>query len=563
MRKSILFSLLILFNLSSFTQDLRRDKVSKEIEKSISECIELYKHLHKNPELSFKEFETSKRISDKLNEIGFSVTDNFGGNSIVGVYKNGEGPVIMMRTDMDALPIEEKTELEYASKIKMTGIEGIEFPVMHACGHDMHMTVFITTATTLVKLKKYWNGTLVFIAQQAEEYSSGSREMIKAGLFQKFPKPDKILAYHVSAELPAGTIGYTEGSTFAGVSSVNVTFYGVGGHGALPHTTIDPIVIASKAIIDYQTITSREISALEPAIVTIGSIHGGTKNNIIPDEVELKLTLRAFDENVMAHLVEAVKRKSKSAAKSANVPDNLMPKVEVLKNATPPVINNNTLLRSCVNSFKNVIGNENVIEVIPATVSEDFARYGLTDEKIPICLTWLGSVNKEKFEEYKENNKSLPQLHSPYYTPDPEPTLRTGANAMVNAIIDLMQNKDEMIKLIKNPSVIKAAGTKEKIIEEYIGRVNSKTSDLSIARMISPEGWEEPGQKPEFDEYTLVLKGTLKVKTEKEEFDVTVGQAIIIGKNEWVQYSSPYEGGAEYIAVCLPAFSPETVHREK
>jgi hippurate hydrolase len=562
MRKSILFSLLILFNLSSFTQDLRRDKVSKEIEKSISECIELYKHLHKNPELSFKEFETSKKIATELKAAGFKVVSNFSGTSLVGVFENGAGPVVMMRTDMDALPIEEKTNLSFASKVRMNNMDNEENPVMHACGHDMHMSVFTATANTLVKFKDLWSGTLVFIAQQAEESSGGAHLLIQDGLFQKFPQPDYILAFHVSPDLPSGTIGYTKGATFAGVSTLNVTFYGKGGHGALPHTTIDPIVMASKAILDYQTIVSREISPLEPAVVTVGAIQGGTKSNIIPDNVELKLTLRAFDQEIMDKLIESVRLKSKNIAIASGCSKDLLPKVEVMPVATPPVINNQELLEHCIVSFSKTLGKDNIIEVLPAMVGEDFAKYGLSKERIPICLTWLGAVNNEKHKLFKDNKAELPSLHSPYFYPDLEPTLKTGANAMVNAIMDLMQNKDEMIKQIKNPSVIKAVGTKEKIIEEYFGRINSNTSDLSIARMKSAEGWSEPGQKPEFDEYTVVLKGTLKVKTEKEEYNVTAGQAILIGKNEWVQYSSPYEGGAEYIAVCLPAFSPETVHRD-
>ena len=415
--------------------------IDKELQNSLNNYISFYKDIHTNPELSFMEVETSGKIAGKLKDAGFEVTTNFGGNSVVGVYKNGNGPVIMMRTDMDALPIKEKTGLSYKSTKQMIGVDGIEFPVMHACGHDMHMTVFIATANTLVKLKKHWKGTLVFIAQQAEEYSGGANAMIDAGLFSKFPKPDYILAYHVSAELPVGTIGYTEGATFASVSSVNVKFFGVGGHGALPHTTIDPVVITSRAILDYQTIVSREISPLEPAVITVGSIHGGAKNNIIPDEVEIKLTLRAFTDEVMEHIVNGIKLKSELAARSAGLQDELMPVVEVLPNATPSVVNDCVLLKKCVKSFKNAIGKENVFKVPPATVSEDFARYGRTEEQIPICLTWLGSVSLEDYKLYVKREKDLPALHSPYYHPDPEPTLKTGVTAMVNAIIDIMNSK--------------------------------------------------------------------------------------------------------------------------
>jgi hippurate hydrolase len=422
-----------------FAQDVK-NQINSDVDNSFEEYISLYKHLHQNPELSFKEVETSKRMAAELQKAGFDVTANFGGNSVVGVFKNGSGPVIMMRTDMDALPIKEKTGLPFASNKKMIGIEGDESPVMHACGHDMHMTVFIATANTLVNLKEHWKGTLVFIAQQAEEYSGGAQKMIDEGLFKNFPVPDYILAYHVSAELPVGTIGYTNGATFAGVSSVNVKFFGVGGHGALPHTTIDPVVISAKAILDYQTIVSREISPLQPAVVTVGSIHGGTKNNIIPDEVLLKLTLRAFEDDVMAKIIESIRKKSKSAAVSAGLPDELMPMVEVI-DQTPPVVNDDYLLEKCIRSFKKIFDTESVIEVPPATVSEDFAYYGRSEEKIPICLTWLGSVNTEKYNTYKMQKKELPALHSSYYQPDAEPTIRIGASAMVQAIIDLMNDK--------------------------------------------------------------------------------------------------------------------------
>lgn len=442
MRYLFLFTLSWLLPFIVNAQADFKNEIISNLEKSFTDYITFYKDLHTNPELSFKEYETSKKITEELEDAGFKVTTDFGGNGVVGVYKNGDGPVVMMRTDMDALPIQEKTQLPYASTKRMIGIEGKEFPVMHACGHDMHMTVFIATANILVKLKDKWNGTLVFIAQQAEEYSGGANLMIEEGLFKKFPKPDYILAYHVSADLPAGTIGYTEGATFASVSSINVKFFGIGGHGALPHATIDPVVITAKAILDYQTIISREISSLKPAVITVGSIHGGTKNNIIPDNVEIKLTLRAFSDEVMDQIIEGIKRKSKAAAISAGLPDELMPVVEVLSDATPSVVNDEGLLKKCIKSYRMTIGDENVFDVPPATVGEDFARYGRTEEQIPICLTWLGSVNIDKYNSYKKQGKELPALHSPYYHPDPEPTLKTGASAMVQAIIDLMNETE-------------------------------------------------------------------------------------------------------------------------
>jgi len=427
-----------MFITSVNAQKNTKELIEKAIDNSLNKHLELYKHLHANPELSFMELKTASLIKEKLEKIGFEVTPNFGGNGLVGVYKNGNGPAIMMRADMDALPILEKTELPFASTIKMKNDKGTEVSVMHACGHDMHMSVFIATADAMVKMKDNWKGTLLFVCQQAEERSGGAIAMINDGLFKKFLKPDYAFAYHVSSSLPAGTISYCPGATFASVSSVNVTFKGVGGHGAYPHMCIDPVVMASRAVVDFQTIVSREISPTDPAVVTVGSIHGGTQHNIIPDEVKLQLTIRAYKPEVRDHIIEAVERISKNIAISAGMPADKLPVIEVLPEGTPPVINNDELLKHSVSSFKTMLGNENVIEVPAAMVGEDFGRYGLTEENIPILLSWLGSVNPEKYEDAKNRGSELPALHSPYYYPDAEPTLKTGASAMVKAMMDLM-----------------------------------------------------------------------------------------------------------------------------
>lgn len=431
----IIFSLI--FNVM-LAQNEVTSLINKEVDNSISEYISLYKHLHQNPELSFFEFKTAERIKKELEDIGFELTSNFGGNSLVGVFKNGKGPVIMVRTDMDALPILEKTGLDFKSTVSMKNELGEEYPVMHACGHDMHMSVFIATANTMVKLKKYWSGTLLFIAQQAEEKSGGSSNMIKAGLFKKFPVPDYALAYHVSSSLPAGTIGYCSGATFAGVSSVDIKFKGVGGHGAYPHKTIDPIVMASQAILAFQTIVSREISPTDPAVVTVGSIHGGSQHNIIPDEVNLKLTIRSYKTEVEKQIIDALKRISLHTALSFDIPKDKLPEVVVLGESTPPVINNQDLLNKAVKSFEKIVGKENLLEVEAQMVGEDFGNYGLTEENIPILLSWLGSVPVDKYNEFQVKGEDLPALHSPFYYPDPIPTLKTGAKSMVQTLIDLM-----------------------------------------------------------------------------------------------------------------------------
>ena len=438
MKKLIVMICMGFFFLHANTQSIGKEAIEQEINHSLNQYIDLYKHLHIHPELSFMEVKTAERMEQELKNAGFQVTTGIGGNGLVGVFKNGEGPVIMVRTDMDALPIEEKTGLPFASKVQMENDKGEKVPVMHACGHDMHMSVFVATANTMAKLKDYWKGTLVFISQQAEERSGGASAMIAGGLFQKFPQPDYALAFHVSSDLPAGTIGYYKGATFAGVNSVNITFKGVGGHGAYPQKTIDPVVMASRAILAYQTIVSRELTPTDPAVVTVGSIHGGTQHNIIPDEVKLQLTLRAYKTEVMDQLIEGLERISKSVALSAGVPEDKMPVVEVLPEGTPPVVNDAELVTKSVASFASMLGEANVFEVPPAMVGEDFGRYGQTDENIPICLTWLGSVDPEKFEEANQKGTALPPLHSPFYYPDDERTLTSGAKAMVKALVDLM-----------------------------------------------------------------------------------------------------------------------------
>ena len=274
MKKIYTLLLLVLFPLMIFSQTILQKKIYQIIDNQIEKSKETYINLHQNPELSFMEFETSKKMAANLKVLGFEVTTNVGGNGVVGVFKNGKGKTILLRTDMDALPIKEKTGLPFASQVFTKDFDGLETSVMHACGHDLHMTTWLGTLRTLVSLKKEWQGTIVAIAQPAEEVSGGSNAMIADGLFKRFPKPDYALAYHVNPELPSGTIGYYPGAIFAGVNSIDIKVFGRGGHGAMPHTTIDPVVLASRIVLDIQTIVSREINPVHPAVVTVGSIHG-------------------------------------------------------------------------------------------------------------------------------------------------------------------------------------------------------------------------------------------------------------------------------------------------
>jgi hippurate hydrolase len=342
---------------------------------------------------------------------------------------------------MDALPLQEKTGLPFASAVVMENHDGRRMPVMHACGHDMHMTVWLGTARVMAELKEKWKGTLVLIAQQAEEMSGGAGAMLDDGLYSRFPVPDYALAYHVSAEMRAGTIGYRPGPFLAGVRSVDIIVHGIGGHGAMPHLTIDPIVMSARIILALQTITSREISPVEPAVITVGSIHGGTASNIIPDEVRLQLTVRYYNDLVCEQIISAIQRITTGIAISAGLDENKFPEVILDNDPTPPVINDKSLTENAVKSFRTALGAENVIEVEPVTAGEDFSRYGRTDERVPIAMFWLGSVDPAIYEDHLVKGTVLPGLHNPEYYPSFDLTCSTGIQAMSQALLDLF-NQD-------------------------------------------------------------------------------------------------------------------------
>src|SRR5438445_3733938 len=307
---------------------------------------QLYKHLHTHPELSLQEEHTSARLAKEIKEIGFDITPSVGGYGLVAVLKNGQGPTVLVRTDMDALPVVEQTGLPYASKVRGRDKNGVDVGVMHACGHDMHMACWVGTARMLTSMKDRWHGTLVFIGQPAEEMGKGARMMLEDGLFQRFPKPDYCLALHCDALTPHGTVSYTEGLALANVDSVDITVRGKGGHGAAPHMTVDPIVLAARIVLDLQTIVSREVNPTDPAVVTVGSIHGGTKHNIIPNEVKLQITVRTTKDSVRKHTLDAIARIAKSAAAGARAPE---PTVTVDPGEfTPALVNDSGLTRKTV-----------------------------------------------------------------------------------------------------------------------------------------------------------------------------------------------------------------------
>ena len=406
---------------------------------NIDEIVNLYKFLHSNPELSWQEDKTASHLADILETYGYKVTRGVGKKGVVAILENGKGPTLMIRADMDALPIEEKTNLEYASKVRQINRFGKEVPVMHACGHDIHMSVLIGTAKNLISMKERWSGTLMLVLQPAEEVGQGSLAMLEDGLFKKFPRPDFNLALHVGGMAPAGTIGYQLGYAMANVDSVDIIVNGVGGHGAYPHTAIDPIVLASQIVLALQTIVSRKIDPLEPAVVTVGSIHGGFKHNIISEEVRLQLTLRSYSDEVREKTIEEIKKIVKGLSIAAGLPENKMPKVLLKDEYTPALYNDPEFSKKVLNFISKEIGDENVNEIPAVMGGEDFARYGRQDPKIPSLLFWLGGTSKENWKKYQNNEIEMVSIHSPFFAPDPKPTITTGIKAMTASALGLLE----------------------------------------------------------------------------------------------------------------------------
>lgn len=391
--------------------------------------VALYKHLHQNPELSFEEKATAARVASEVKKLGFEVTTGVGRTGVVAVMKNGPGPVVMIRTDMDALPVQEDTGLPYASKAAAK---------MHACGHDIHMASWVGTARRLAAMKANWSGTLVMIAQPAEELGSGSKAMLDDGLFTRFPKPDHVLALHDNAALPAGTIGFASGYVMANVDSVDLTVKGVGGHGAYPHTTKDPVVLAARIITALQTLVAREIDPQSPGVVTVGSIHGGTKHNIVPDEVKLQLTVRSYTDETRKLLLDGIRRIAEGEAIAAGMPKDRMPVMSLKDDFTPATFNSEALTAKLRDVFVARFGEERVVPHKPTMGGEDFGRFRLADPKIQSMLFWLGAVDPQKYAAAKASGTPLPSLHSSKYAPAPEPTITTGVEAMTAAALALM-----------------------------------------------------------------------------------------------------------------------------
>jgi len=421
---------------------------------------QLYEHLHKNPELSFQEKNTSAILAAEMKRLGFTVTtglgdkwvkaramkeygkvqDGVGGYGFVAVLENGAGPTLMIRADMDALPLVEKTGLAYASTSRDTAWSGEESGVMHACGHDIHMTTWIGTARQLVARKSEWKGTLVMIAQPAEEIGLGSMSMLEDGLFTRFPKPDHVIGLHDNAALPAGALGLGSGYVMANVDSVDLTVKGQGGHGAYPQDTRDPIVVAARIVTTLQTLVSRETDPQDSAVVTVGAINGGFKHNIIPDEVKLQLTVRSFADATRDKLLKGIERIAKAEAMAAGLEGDKTPTISVKDDYTPSLYNNPQLTARLTNVLTKEFGEAKINIASPTMGGEDFARFGRTEDRIPIMLLWLGAVSQAKYDaSLQPGGKPLPSLHSSEFAPDPDPTIAAGVRAMTVSALDLFK----------------------------------------------------------------------------------------------------------------------------
>ncbi|MHC4824700.1 MAG: amidohydrolase [Planctomycetota bacterium] len=403
----------------------------------------LYQDLHADPELSFHEVRTAKKMAGVLEHAGFTVTTGVGGTGVVGVLKNGDGPVILLRADMDALPVEERTGLSYASKVRVSDDLGVEVPVMHACGHDVHMTVWSGTAGYLGQHRDLWKGTLVMIAQPAEERGAGARAMLGDGLFERFPKPDYCLALHVKGELPVGTIGSCPGYALGNVDSVDIKVFGKGGHGSTPHKTHDPVVLASRIVMGLQTVVSREIPPIEDGVITVGSIQGGAKHNIIPDEVHLKITVRSYKPEIRRTLLDGIRRTAEGEAIAAGFPQELMPDVTVSEQEfTPSTYNDPDFVHRVNESFRKALGQDAVVPVEPVMGGEDFGRYGPA-AGCPSYIFWLGVSPRPLWEAAQvEGGDPCPSTHNSRFAPEPKGSIRTGVVAMTSAVLDLMPNRD-------------------------------------------------------------------------------------------------------------------------
>ncbi len=424
----------------AFAHPALAQSLTDSIERDMPELMELYRELHANPELSMQETQTAARLAGLLRGMGYEVTEGVGQTGVVAVMTNGSGPTVLLRADMDALPVTEQTGLPYASKVTATARSGVESGVMHACGHDTHMAGLIGAARQLAERKNEWSGTLVVVGQPGEEVGEGAAAMLEDGLYERFPKPDYAIAFHDAAQIPAGVVGYASGYALANVDSVDVTIPGVGGHGAYPHTTKDPVVLASAIVMRLQTLVSREHDPQDPAVVTVGSIHGGAKHNIIPDEVKLQLTVRSYSDASRDALLKGIERIAKGEAIAAGMPEDKMPTVTVDPAFTPATYNNPELVERLVPAMQSALGEDRVIDTPAVMGGEDFSRYRREDpDNIQSLIFWVGGVSPENWAKSEAGEITLPSLHSPFWAPDADAVVETGATVLAQSALTLMQ----------------------------------------------------------------------------------------------------------------------------
>ncbi|RNJ61738.1 MAG: amidohydrolase [Porphyrobacter sp. IPPAS B-1204] len=414
------------------------DELRDAVAADLPALVELYQDLHANPELSFQEVETAKKLAARARALGFEVTEGVGKTGVVAVMRNGAGPTVMLRADMDGLPVIEQTGLPYASKRRAVAQNGTETGVMHACGHDTHMAAWIGTAQLLSERRDKWSGTLVMILQPAEEIGEGAKAMLDDGLYSRFPKPDFVLAFHDAAQFPAGHIGYANGFALANVDSVDIVVPGVGGHGAYPHTTKDPVVLASAIVMRLQTLVSRELNPTDSAVVTVGSFQAGSKHNIIPDEARLQITVRSYSDETRQKLLDGIARIARGEAIAAGMPDDKLPRVTVADPYVPATYNTSALTERVAALLKPRF--EGKVSEVPAVMGgEDFSQFYRADrENVESLILWVGGVRQSEWEKAQKGEITLPSLHSPFWAPDAPVVIATATEALTAATLDLM-----------------------------------------------------------------------------------------------------------------------------
>jgi hippurate hydrolase len=442
MPRTLLAALLSAAAMTAAALPAQAQELRGAIRADMPSLLAIYRDLHSNPELSMQETRSAGIMAAEAQRLGFTVTTGVGGTGVVAVLENGPGPVLMLRADMDGLPVEEQTGLPFASRARGTTREGLATGIMHACGHDTHMAAWIGTARRLVAMRGQWSGTLIMIGQPGEETSQGARAMLEAGLFTRFPRPTHAIAFHDSATLPAGTIGYTPGPTLANVDSVDMVVRGVGGHGAAPHTTRDPIVLGSRIVMALQTLVSRELDPLDSAVVTVGSFQAGTKHNIISDEARLLLTVRSYTPEVRRMLLDGIARIARGEAIAAGVPEDRMPQVTVRENeSTPATVNSANITQQMAERFRAHFGEDRVRQIRPVMAGEDFGRFVIAHPQLESLIFWVGGVPQDRYDAAQRNGTVLPSLHSPFWAPEPDAVIATATEAMVVAALDVLRRR--------------------------------------------------------------------------------------------------------------------------